>query len=281
MRTPNDHVDLVRDAPSGIEAIRARFSAHAYDMHRHDEWLIGVKNFGVQEFTCRGVRCRSTLGRVILIEPGEAHDGDAGSEEGFDYTMLYLPNQWLKSIVPSGIGSAWGFAETLMADASLGGAIRETYDALRAPSARLHRDALLDKVVHLLLPHLGRAATRLKEGRAERVARRARERLHDMVEDDIGADALAIAAGAADRFQLARAFRTEYGASPHAYLVQIRLIRARQLLAAGKTPVEAAAACGFADQSHLGRWFRRAFALTPAAYREQCTGIPDGGRQIG
>jgi AraC-like DNA-binding protein len=92
---------------------------------------------------------------------------------------------------------------------------------------------------------------------------------------EIGADALARAAGAADRFQLARAFRAAYGAAPHAYLVQIRLLRARRLLAAGEQPATVAASCGFADQSHLGRWFRRAYGMTPGAYRACCTGVPD------
>ncbi|MBN8904385.1 MAG: helix-turn-helix transcriptional regulator, partial [Rhodospirillales bacterium] len=83
------------------------------------------------------------------------------------------------------------------------------------------------------------------------------------------------AAGAADRFQLARAFRAAYGSAPHAYLVQLRLVRARALLAGGEGPAAVAAACGFADQSHLGRWFRRAYGVTPGAYRACCTGVPD------
>jgi AraC-like DNA-binding protein len=122
------------------------------------------------------------------------------------------------------------------------------------------------------------SAAALPPAPAERdaaVARRARERLLDALDEDIGADELAAASGAADRFRLARAFRAAYGAAPHAWLVQMRLVRARQLLARGGRPAEVAATCGFADQSHLGRWFRRAYRVTPAAYRANCTGVPD------
>ncbi len=66
-----------------------------------------------------------------------------------------------------------------------------------------------------------------------------------------------------------------FGLAPHAYLVQLRLARARRLLADGLSPAETAAALGFADQSHLGRWFRRAYGLTPAAYRARCSNLPD------
>ena len=58
-------------------------------------------------------------------------------------------------------------------------------------------------------------------------------------------------------------------------LIQLRLARARRLLAQGQTPAEVAMALGFADQSHLGRWFRRAYRLTPADYRRRCSNLPD------
>ena len=38
----SDRISLRNDAATGIEAIEARFAAHAYDLHRHDEWLVGV-----------------------------------------------------------------------------------------------------------------------------------------------------------------------------------------------------------------------------------------------
>ncbi len=86
--TPN-RIRLARDARSGVEAIHARFSGHAYDLHHHDEWLVGVTDHGLQEFYCRGARRRSSPGRIILIEPGEMHDGQAGTADGFAYRMFY------------------------------------------------------------------------------------------------------------------------------------------------------------------------------------------------
>ncbi|WP_458095644.1 AraC family transcriptional regulator [Roseomonas sp. WA12] len=274
MPAPPDEVRLVHDGASGVEAIRARFAAHAYDLHRHDEWLVGVTDRGVQDFLCRGARRRSTAGRVILIEPQEAHDGQAGAEGGFAYHMLYLPRPWLRA----GLGGATsdpGFAASLCDDPPLGAAIRAACIALARPTERLAWDAALDTVLDRLRPHLGRPRRAIPARGDARVARRARERLHDDMAADPGADALARAAGAADRFQLARAFRAAYGTSPHAYLVQIRLLRARTLLAAGERPAAVAVECGFADQSHLGRRFRRAYGLAPAAYRALCTDVPD------
>jgi AraC-like DNA-binding protein len=278
---PADHICLVRDAASGVEAIRARFGGRAYDLHRHDDWLVGVTDHGVQDFFHRGARRRSTPDRIILIEPQEAHDGEAGGTDGFAYHMLYLPRAWLRSGSGATRDDDMGFRTTLTRDERLAAGIRAAWAALAAPAPQLARDAALDTVLRLLCPHLGRAARPMARGRCAIVARRARDRLHEATEESIGADDLARAAGAADRFQLARAFRAAYGSPPHAYLVQLRLVRARRLLAGGEPPVSVAAACGFADQSHLGRWFRRAYGLTPAAYRACCTGVPDSSPPTG
>jgi AraC-like DNA-binding protein len=270
-----DRIRLVRDAANGVEAIRARFAGHAYDLHRHDDWLVGVTDQGVQDFYCRGARRRSTPGRVILIEPQEAHDGEAGAAGGFAYHMLYLPRAFLRSGLGVERDDGMGFRATLAEDSRLAGSIRSAWAALDGASPQLARDAALDAVVGALRRHLGRPAPRATTACDTGAARRARERLHAALGDNIGADALAREAGAADRFQLARAFRAAYGSAAHAYLVQLRLLRARRLLADGMPPAAVAAECGFADQSHLGRWFRRAYGLTPAAYRACCTGVPD------
>jgi AraC-like DNA-binding protein len=68
------------------------------------------------------------------------------------------------------------------------------------------------------------------------------------------------------RFHLMRSFCKEFGLPPHAYASQVRLIAAKQLLATGQKPAEAAAAVGLYDQSHLNRLFKRAYGITPGVY---------------
>lgn len=270
-----DRIRLVRDSMIGVEAIHARFAGHAYDLHRHDDWLVGTTEFGIQDFFCRGARRRSTPGRVILIEPQEIHDGQAGDAGGFGYHMLYLPQAWLRLGLACRHDDHLGFRATLADDATLARAIRAACAALQRPGDPLMREAELDSVLHALRPHLAGSQPRPAPANDPPVARRARDWLHDRMGETIRADELARLAGAADRFHLTRCFRAAYGTSPHAYLVQQRLLHARRLLARGDAPADVAAACGFADQSHFGRWFRRAYGVTPAAYRSCCTDVPD------
>jgi AraC-like DNA-binding protein len=67
-------------------------------------------------------------------------------------------------------------------------------------------------------------------------------------------------------FHLIRSFRDSVGMTPHAYLMQVRANRARDMLGAGEGISTVAYRCGFVDQSHLTRTFKRIFGVTPGAY---------------
>jgi AraC family transcriptional regulator len=65
-----------------------------------------------------------------------------------------------------------------------------------------------------------------------------------------------------------RHFRESFGRTPHAYVIERRIDRARRLLTQGCMPIkEVASACGFADQAHMTRVFQAHLHTTPAALR--------------
>ena len=221
----------------------------------------------------------SLAGQVFLLEPGELHDGHAPEPEGFTYSMLYLDSQWLERELRSLFEQAPadclpGFRSTLASEPTLLAAVAGAFAALHRQEMRMLRQASLDALLTRLTEHLHWRRRLDLDPRLPLVAQRARDFLHDQYTRDIGLDDLAAVCGV-DRFRLSRAFKAAFGLAPHAYLVQLRLARARHLLARGEPPVQVAALLGFADQSHLGRWFRRAYGITPASYQRRCSKLPD------
>jgi AraC-like DNA-binding protein len=55
--------------------------------------------------------------------------------------------------------------------------------------------------------------------------------------------------------------------TPHAYLIDVRVRRARDLLRRGEPPAVVAATVGFADQAHLTRVFKARVGIAPGSYR--------------
>ncbi|MBP5078267.1 AraC family transcriptional regulator [Pseudomonas chlororaphis] len=272
-------IDLAQDADTGIETLRAHFTGHAYDPHWHDSYLVGVTEEGVQQFHCRRERFHSTPGKVFLLEPGEIHDGDAPTEGGFTYRMLYLDPQWLERELSAlfeeaPADSQLSFANNLASDQRLAQATSTAFHSLHHGELRIVRQSAMDQLLDQLTGHLHWRQRYHQDPRLPLVAHKARDYLHAHAQQDISLDELGAVCGV-DRFRLTRAFKAAYGLPPHAYLVQLRLAKARRLLARGAQPAEVAMALGFADQSHMGRWFVRAYGLTPAAYRKRCSNLPD------
>jgi transcriptional regulator GlxA family with amidase domain len=89
------------------------------------------------------------------------------------------------------------------------------------------------------------------------------------LDEDLSVAALADRANLSER-SFARAFRTEVGQTPAAYVETLRVERARGLLEDGAESLEAVAqAAGFSSPEVLRRAFHRRVGVSPAAYRER------------
>lgn len=103
----------------------------------------------------------------------------------------------------------------------------------------------------------------LDEGRLRRVL----EYMAQHIEHDVSLDDLA-AVACLSPFHFLRMFARRIGVPPHRYLADMRLERAKTLLALGDLSVaEIALACCFSSQSNFSRAFRRATRTSPLAYR--------------
>jgi AraC family transcriptional regulator len=70
------------------------------------------------------------------------------------------------------------------------------------------------------------------------------------------------------QFHFSRSFKKSMGTSPHQYLLQQRVEKAKQLLKQTKLSiVEIAIECGFNSHSHFGKQFRLSTGITPKDYR--------------
>jgi AraC-like DNA-binding protein len=75
--------------------------------------------------------------------------------------------------------------------------------------------------------------------------------------------------------QFSRTFHKAVGVPPHRYVVQCRVIRARELLATTRSSLtEIALTIGFADHSHFSRRFHEFTGVPPREFRRLAGGTP-------
>lgn len=259
---PGTRADWIhRTSHGGIERIEAYFHAHAYDMHRHDTYAIGCTLSGVQSFHYRRSFVHSRPGRTIVIHPDEPHDGEAGTDRGFRYRMIYVAPALVQQVLG---GRPLPFIDGGMSDdPRLHAAVGTLLLQLDGGGDSFEQDdALFDLAMALDAACGAKRARRTGDYRAAQLARTC---LHDAPDCAMSLDDLARVAGQ-DRWNLCRDFRHFFGTSPYRYLTMRRLERVRALIVRQVPLADAAASAGFADQSHMTRHFKQAYGLPPARW---------------
>jgi AraC-like DNA-binding protein len=248
----------------GVELLQASFTHHVYDRHMHDAYAIGVTLRGVQRFWCSGAHHDSMPGNVIVIRPGEVHDGRSGSHGGYAYRMIYVRPDLVDSLVddaPSPLHGA--LSGPLVADRVAFDYLNAGWKALAASPHSLASDELLLRGLCALAKcaDSGRSA-----GDHDPALKRVRDYLHHCLERSVTMRELS-ALASMSRFQLSRRFQECYGVPVHGYLRHLRLEEAKRRLARGQEIAIVAADLGFVDQSHFHRRFRGSFGMTPGRWR--------------
>jgi len=258
-------VDQIRfDEPqAGLVRLAARFGGHAYDLHRHETYAVGLTLWGAQSFHYRGALQTSRGGQVMVIHPDEAHDGHAGVAQGFAYRMLYVDPASVSAALE---GASPPFVPDVVADDPvLAELLGEAFADFPQPLEPLALDAIVERLAGRLAARSDDRPRARRGSTAHRAVARARDFLAAEAHRTVASEELEKVTGV-DRFALARHFRAATGTSPHRYQIGKRLARAQKLIADGMPLSEAAAATGFADQSHFTRHFSARFGLTPGRW---------------
>ncbi|MEW5737030.1 MAG: AraC family transcriptional regulator [Thermodesulfobacteriota bacterium] len=269
---PSNSIRLWRPAGvAGVELVRARYRRQSFARHVHEDYGLGVVEQGALGFRYRGENLVADPGAISLVIPGEAHDGHPADSSGWAYRMFYVDAAVMGRMAEELAGKRSGLpylSEGVLHDPALARTILCTHQALESPeTGRLEAESrLMAMMSGLLLRHAKPLPRPRRMGREHGAVRRAKEFIRERFASDIALEDLAGAAGLS-KFHLIRVFAKETGLSPHSFLMQVRAARAKESIAAGLSPADAAIACGFFDQSHLTRHFRRFYGITPGFYR--------------
>ncbi|GFE71767.1 hypothetical protein CFPU101_43770 [Chroococcus sp. FPU101] len=136
-------------------------------------------------------------------------------------------------------------------------------------SSRLYSDTLANALtVHLLRNYTTQKyqTPNYNGGFAQHKLRLVIDYINDNLERELSLKELA-ALTQMSQYHFCRAFKQTIGFSPHQYLIQQRVERAKQLLQKEGMSIGAVAnACGFTHQSHFHRHFKRLTGVTPKTF---------------
>jgi AraC-like DNA-binding protein len=245
--------------PGVREVLHARFDDHAYPPHTHDAWTLFIVDQGSVRYDLDRHEHGAEPAMVSLLPPHVVHDGRAGRSGGYRKRVIYLEPDVLGEAL---IGRA--VDRPAIADSGLRQRVAAVHDALECADDALEAETRLAFVTERIRRAYGSLddaepvrAGDLAEGLRALFDRRATETV---------TMADAAAALGASPTQLARAFVTAFGITPHAYVLARRLDLARDRILDGQPLASVAAEVGFFDQAHLTRRFKRFLGVTPGRF---------------
>lgn len=218
-----------------------------------EAFLITRCEGGRSDVWTHGKAWRITPGTIVLHQPGDVQRSIA-REGRTAYQAI--------CVVPAAVLGATRMQSVLAAGDPRSAPFHRLHDAVAAGAERFTLECLLAEALGAM------AAFPDVRDLHSRPVRRALELVRERYAEALTLDDLAAHAGL-DKFHLCRAFRRQVGMPPHAYLTRLRVLRAKELLAAGVRPSEVAPQVGLYDQSQLNRHFRRIVGLTPGEFARE------------
>ena len=254
-----------RTALRGVEAVSLT-SIRQFPRHSHDQYGIGVIISGGHRSWSSVGWVDAICGDIIMVNPGEMHDGKPLGGKPHDWKMLFVEPELAFEALDEEERSRTATLQPSVRDQGQSVRFSRLFEAMTDPQPDgLHIEECFVSTLSYAFRHHGsrRPICKAALPSVDKIVR-----LIDLApERTLSLQAMADMAGVS-RFHFLRGFSRVTGATPHDYIVQRRIRLVRRLLAAGKEPAQASAEAGFADQSHMTRAFVRQLGITPGRYRE-------------
>jgi AraC-like DNA-binding protein len=264
-----------RSDPSlpGIELLQAHYTAHQFAPHSHEAFAVGVVLSGALSFRYRSPSEVVPTGHIMIIHPGEVHTGRCVGGRGCAYCMLYATPKTVRSVFPERKGATVDFPffpNQTIDDPCLAERMVQLHSLLESPGASLleKESGLISVLARLVGRHARPRPPETPRRTDKAFTRTALEFIEDRYSENISLRDLAERTPISP-FHLLREFKKQYGLAPHAYLSQLRIRKAKQLLK-GRAPLaDIALQIGFCDQAQFTRRFKQIVGTTPGRYRRQ------------
>jgi len=247
--------------------MRADFTTQQYAPHVHEGFVIAVTESGGSVIKSRGVTDEARTSTLLVFNPAEAHSGSMGWSERWQYRSLYLSESAISAVTAGlGIEDAPYFMRNTFDDADLIAHFLKLHVLLEAGNDVFRERELFVSTFGRLFQRHGCGGERIEPApRDGKLLRVVTDLINDRYSEALLLEDLSAVVGLTP-FQLIGLFNRCLGLTPHLYLTQVRLMKARQHLMNGLPIADVAARTGFYDQSALTRNFKRCYGITPLQF---------------
>ncbi len=273
--------------------LRRRFARRGYDifrcrdtypeermLHHHDFFEVNLFYSGTMEYSVESRTYHMTPGDILLLSPNELHQpvltGDWG---GCERLILWIDKAFLNQFNDFGFDPAGCFDttrpghsnclrfedESTMEILNLMERCSREDESDEFGAAMVADTAMVQALIQINRLSLRGGQRMEAPDRSGTLVSGILEYINEHYDEELTLD------GLANRFfiskyHLSREFGRLTGTSVHRYIIQKRLVVAKQLLSEGKPSSEVYQSCGFGDYSNFYRAFKAEYGISPKEY---------------
>lgn len=247
-----------------VSAVKGEGVLHRFPRHTHEGYCIGLVRKGSRTLIRSGKSTVIPENGMFVINPGEGHECVNGGVP-HSYSVLCADKSIMNGffLLPKAAPKAMPvFEQAPLFDEVLRKKFIRLFSIIEGKSPVLALDeSLLAVLSHLVVNHGHFAPDPGPQNHGDAV-NRARRFIRENCSDDITLIQIADFSNLSP-YHFHRIFLEKTGVSPHEYLIQQRIVKARDLLSGKDSLSLVALETGFADQSHFSRIFKRMTGITP------------------
>ncbi len=235
--------------------------------HSHDTFSLSIVKDGEVEIWYHNAPTRILNTKSIAIyNPNQVHMARNKSSKPIPYLNMHFQTDWCLSIQREIFGDIDAFLPVkpfLLAD-------NELRKRLISLSNKINEnDISLEKIFREILFDLFHSYSYIKEeNKPHAVLERIEHYIINHIDQKIEIESIASEVGYSSAY-INRLFKQHYGLTPHAFMIDKRIQKAKELISIHpeSSLTDIAYQAGFYDQSHFIKKFKKVYSLSPNNYK--------------
>jgi AraC-like DNA-binding protein len=240
----------------------ASFTNKIFAPHFHDEYSIALITSGNHNFTCNKDNFVAQPGDIRLINP---HDIHVCKSKTWGYITFTPDSNFVEAFSESCQKELHHitFANPVIKNRQLAKLFIDLNTATKEWEDELMAENILEELVVNLISSYSNCTIKPKEISYSRAKlEQSVEYMRANFSEQLKLETLANISGLS-KYHFLRKFKEHFNMTPHAYLLQIRIQNAKNMLNQDRGLSDIALSCGFSDQSHFTRVFNKIYGMSP------------------
>jgi len=253
-----------------LEARFVKNSENHYHKHFHKTLSIGAIEEGQVSFSYQKSDTILQSDEIVIINPNIIHSCNPIKNEARTYHMIYLDSLWCQNLQETIFGKLKTYIPISKLNIKNKSIFNEfinlNYKLLDKNIFYLEKEELLQNFLIKLFKQYCTESPLYPIPISNNNISLAKKYLEDNIGNNPTIKEISKYLNISE-FYFFKIFKQAYNISPHSFLLNQKICKAKQLLAKGNNIVDVAYELGFSDQSHLNRIFKYYVASTPCEYK--------------